>query len=106
MSIMMIVRFASGLDPDELDRRLRERHARYLEVPGLVQKIYGRDPDTGDVCSVYFFKDRAALDAFRRTELAQSFSTAFRASEVRREVFEVLFPLRPDLGPFAGQTGQ
>jgi hypothetical protein len=64
-----------------------------------VQKIYGRDGATGDVCGIYFFENRAALDAFRETELAQTIPTAYEAVEVRREVYEVLYPLRPERGP-------
>ena len=53
MEHVLFVRISSDLDPEELDRRLLERRPRFLEVPGLVQKIYGRDPDSGDVCGIY-----------------------------------------------------
>ena len=43
------------LDPEELDRRLNTRKPLFLEVPGLIQKIYGRDEVSGDVCGIYFF---------------------------------------------------
>jgi Putative mono-oxygenase ydhR len=70
-------------------------------VPGLVQKIYGRDPATGDVCGIYFFETEAALDAFRQTELAQTIPSAYEAIDVRREVYDVLYPLWPERGPFS-----
>ena len=99
MSVVLFVRIQSGLPFDELERRVLERRPQFLEVPGLIQKIYGRDPASGDVCGVYFFESRAALAAFRETELAKSIADAYEATEVRREVFEVLYPLRPDKGP-------
>jgi hypothetical protein len=101
MAAILFVRVKSQLDARELDRRLIERRPRFLEVPGLVQKIYGRDEASGDVCGIYFFENQAALDAFRQSELAKTIPTAYEARDVRREVYGVLYPLRPENGPFA-----
>jgi hypothetical protein len=101
MAAILFVRITSDLDPKELERRLIERRPRFHEVPGLVQKIYGRDESTGDVCGIYFFEDQTALSAFRETELAQTIPTAYEAKEIRREIYEVLYPLHPERGPFA-----
>ena len=100
MATILFVRIKSDLDPEELDRRLLERRPRFQEVPGLVQKIYGRDESTGDLCGIYFFEDQAALAAFRDTELAQTIPNAYEATDIRREVYEVLYPLYPERGPF------
>lgn len=101
MATILYVRIKSDLDPEELDRRLNERKPRFLEVPGLIQKIYGRDEATGDVCGIYFFENKEALAAFRDTELAKTIPTAYEAVDVRREVYEVLYPLRPENGPLS-----
>lgn len=101
MAAILFVRVKSHLDEKELERRLIERRPRFHDVPGLVQKIYGRDETTGDVCGIYFFETQAALAAFRETELAQTIPTAYEAIEIRREVYDVLYPLRPERGPFA-----
>jgi len=101
MATILYVRIKSDLDPEELDRRLSERKPRFLEVPGLIQKIYGRDEATGDVCGIYFFENKEALAAFRDTELAKTIPTAYEAIDVRREVYEVLYPLRPEKGPLS-----
>jgi hypothetical protein len=68
-------------------------------VPGLIQKIYGRDEATGEVCGIYFFENKQALAAFRETELARTIPTAYEATDIRREVYEVIYPLRPEQGP-------
>ncbi|MEJ2154387.1 MAG: YdhR family protein [Desulfobacteraceae bacterium] len=102
MATILFVRVKSDLDPRELERRLIDRRPRFHEVPGLVQKIYGRDESTGDVCGIYFFEDHNALSAFRETELAKTIPTAYEAKEIRREVYEVLYPLYPDRGPITG----
>lgn len=99
MSSVLFVRIKSDLELNEIQRRMLERKPRFLEVPGLLQKIYGRDPSTGDLCGIYFFEDQAALDAYLESDLAKSIPAAYEARDVRREVFEVLFPLRPDQGP-------
>ena len=99
MATILFVRIKSGLDPEELDRRIHERKPRFLEIPGLIQKIYGRDEATGDTCGIYFFESKAALAAFRDTELAKTIPTAYEATDIRREVYEVLFPLKPEQGP-------
>lgn len=101
MAAILFVRVKSDLEPTELERRLIERRPRFKEVPGLVQKIYGRDESTGDVCGIYFFKDQEALSAFRKTELANTIPTAYEAKDIRREVYEVLYPLHPDRGPIS-----
>lgn len=102
MGAILFVRARSGLDENELERRLLERKPRFLEVPGLLQKIYGRDPATGAVCGIYFFESQSALSAFRESELAKSIPTAYEVVEFRPEVYELLYPLRPERGPFAG----
>jgi hypothetical protein len=99
MAVILYVRIKSNLDHEELDRRADERKPRFLEVPGLIQKIYGRDETSGDVCGIYFFESREALASFRDTELAKTIPVAYEATDIRREVYEVLFPLRPGVGP-------
>lgn len=105
MSVVLFVRIQSDIPFDELERRLLERKPSFLEVPGLIQKIYGRDPATGDACGIYFFDSREALATFRETELAKTIPDAYEATDVRREVFEVLYPLRPDVGPISDSGG-
>lgn len=101
MAAVLFVRIKSNLEPAELERRLLERRPRFLDIPGLIQKIYGRDPSSGDVCGIYFFESERMLTQFRDTQLAQSIPAAYDATEVRREVYEVLYPLHPDRGPVA-----
>lgn len=103
MAVVLFVHVKSTLDTEELERRALERRPRFLEVPGLVQKIYVRDRATGEVAGIYFFEDEAALAAYRESELAQTIAVAYEAIEVRPEVYEVMYPLRPERGPFGDQ---
>ena len=104
MAAILFVRVKSGLEFEELQRRLLERRPLFREVPGLIQKIYGRDATSGDVCGIYFFENQAALDAFRETELAKTIPSAYEATDIRREVFDLLYPLYPDRGPFSEES--
>lgn len=99
MAAILSVRIKSGLEQAELERRMYERLPRFREVPGLVQKMYARDPETGEVCGIYFFEDFESLAAFRDTELAKTIPSAYEAIDIRREVYEVICPLFPDRGP-------
>lgn len=101
MATILYVRLKSGLDAEELERRAIERRPRFRQVPGLIQKIYGRDESTGDWCGIYFFEDKQALAAFGESELAKTIPAAYEATEVRREVYEVMYPLHPERGPVA-----
>lgn len=105
MAAILFVRITTELEFEELERRMLERMPQFREVPGLLQKLYAREPSTGDVCGIYFFEDQAALAAFRETELAKTIPTAYEATGVQREVFDLLCPLHPDRGPFAGNPG-
>ena len=102
MASILFVRAKSNLDPAALEERLLERRPRFRDVPGLVQKIYGRDESTGEVCGIYFFEDKNALADFRKTELAKTIPTAYEVEEIRMEIYEMLYPLHPDRGPIAG----
>ncbi len=45
-------------------------------------------------------EDEESLAAFRDSELARTIADAYEAVDVRRETYEVLYPLRPERGPF------
>jgi len=104
MGAVLFVRVKSNLETGELDRRILERRPRFLDVPGLLQKIYGRDEATGYVCGIYFFESKEALTAFTQSELAKTIPTAYEAVEVRREVYDLMYPLRPERGPFGDKA--
>lgn len=99
MAVILFVRVKSELEETERERRALERKSQFLDVPGLIQKIYGRDPSTGEWCGIYFFESKEALADFGASDLARSIPAAYEATEVRREVYDVLYPLRPERGP-------
>ena len=72
MAAIVFVRVKSPLDARELENRVLERRPRFRKVPGLVQKVYGRDESSGDMCGIYSFESKEALDGFRDSALAQT----------------------------------
>jgi len=99
MSTILFVRIQSDLDFEELERRALERLPRFKEVPGLIQKLYGKDPSTGHVCGIYFFEDAQSLADYRDSQLAKSVPSAYEATGVRAEALELMFSLYPERGP-------
>jgi hypothetical protein len=103
MGAILFVRAKSGLNEEKLERRLLERKPRFFEVPGLLQKIYGRDRETGAICGIYFFESQEALAAYRETELARTIPSDYEVVEFRPEVYELLYALRPENSPFSDE---
>ena len=97
---ILLVKFHSGLPDDEVMRLLAERLPQFRAVPGLMQKYYAREPATGDYVGVYLFDSEASLVCYRNSELAASIPGLYRVEEApRREVLELLFPLRTEVTP-------
>ncbi len=93
--VILQVRFQSGLDFDEVRRVVKQRAPEFRALPGLVQKYYARNPETGEVWGVYFWDSRESLDAFRASDLAKSIPAAYHvAGEPDRQVAEVFEVLR------------
>jgi hypothetical protein len=105
--VIHFVRFKTHLAPEEVRRIMEERASRFRsEVPGLVQKYYGYEPDSGAFCGCYIFDSEESRQAFRQSELARTIPAAYQfaaaAEEVRVEAYEVLFPLY-EMPQLAGQ---
>jgi Putative mono-oxygenase ydhR len=91
--VIHFVRIKTDLAQEEVRRIMEERAPRFREVPGLVQKYYGYEPDSGAFCGCYIFDSEESRQAFRQSELASTIPAAYQAEEVRVEAYEVLFPL-------------
>ncbi len=80
---------------DEAARRIMEERApQYRAIPGLLQKYYVREPQTGEFAGIYFWDSEESLRAFRASELARTITSAYQVVEPPRvETLELLFPL-------------
>jgi hypothetical protein len=91
--VIHFVRITTHLAHDEVRHIMEERAPRFREVPGLVQKYYGYEPDSGAFSGCYIFDSEESRQAFAQSELARTIPAAYQAEEVRVEAYEVLFPL-------------
>jgi heme-degrading monooxygenase HmoA len=93
--IVQFVKLKSDLSEEELLRIADERAPQFRAIPGLIQKYYAREPQTGEFAGIYLWDSEESLRAFRESELARTIPIAYQAvAPPRVEIFELLFPLR------------
>jgi hypothetical protein len=93
--IIQFVKFKSALSHAEVMRVMKGRAIQFRTLPGLVQKYYGHEKQTGDFSGVYFWDCERSLREFQQTDLARTIPSAYKVeSPPRIEFFDVLFPLR------------
>jgi hypothetical protein len=101
------VRFKTRLAQEEVRRIMEERAPRFRsEVPGLVQKYYGYEPESGAFCGCYIFDSEESRQVFAQSELARTIPAAYQAEEVCVETYEVLFPLYEEALQLAPQQAR
>lgn len=93
--IVQLVRFRSGLPNEEVQRTIEERVPEYRDLPGLLEKYYIKDRETGEYGGVYIWDDDQSLRDFRPSKLARTIGDAYRAEgESKVKTFEVIHVLR------------
>lgn len=93
--IIQFVKFKSNLSDNEVQRVMKERALQFRALPGLVQKYYGYEKQTGKFTGIYLWDSEQSMREFQETELARTIPIAYKVeSQPRIEFFEVLFPLR------------
>ena len=94
---VQVVKLKSGLPEAEVERVMKERVTPFRTVPGLVQKYYCREDKTGEYAGVYVWESEEAMQVYLKSELRRSTAEAYKVEgQPRVEIFEVLFPLRPE----------
>ena len=93
--IIHSVKFKSALSFSEVERIMKERAPAFRALPGLIQKYYGHEQETGELTGIYIWDSMQSLQEFRKTELARTIPKAYQAEgQPRIEVFEVPLVLR------------
>lgn len=104
--IIQIVRYHTGLSHDEVDRRFRDRSARYREVSGLLQKFYMRFNETDEYGGIYVWDSRESLEKWKAGDLAGTLSETYEIiGDASREIAEIMLVLHPEQLRPAGSTG-
>ncbi len=95
--IVQFVQFETSLSYDEVMTIARDRAPQFRAIPGLVQKFYLKLDKPNHYGGFYVWESRAALAAFRESDLAKTIPSAYRiigAPDV--EIHEMAFPLRTE----------
>jgi heme-degrading monooxygenase HmoA len=97
--IVQVVKYKIGLSDAEAAKTIAQRAPQYKALPGLRQKLYIREPETGEYGGIYVWEDEDAMRDFRESDLAGTIPAAYRVEgQPRVEVFEVVSVLRPERG--------
>ncbi|MFQ6028146.1 MAG: YdhR family protein [Dehalococcoidia bacterium] len=92
---IQFVKFKSGLSEDQARQVMEERAPQFRALPGLLQKYYVCDTQTGEYAGIYVWDSEESMNEFRQSELAKSIPMAYQAQgQPRIELLDVLMPLR------------
>lgn len=93
--IIQFVRFKSELSRDHAEKVMKERAPQFRAIPGLIQKFYGVEKDTGEFAGIYFWDSEESIDEFRQSELARTIPVAYKAAGTPEiDLFDVIYTLR------------
>ena len=94
--IVQVVKYKTCLSDAEATETIAQRASQYEALPGLRQKLYIKEPGTGEYGGIYVWEDEASMREFRESDLAATIPEAYRVEgDPRVEVFEVVSVLRP-----------
>jgi heme-degrading monooxygenase HmoA len=94
-TLVVLVRFRSRLSREEVMKVVEERAPDFRALPGLQQKYYLQDPESGEVAGLYLWESTDAFTEYRESELRASIAEAYQAEgEPRVEVYRVFKTLR------------
>jgi heme-degrading monooxygenase HmoA len=94
-SVVLLVKFRSPLSLEEVQAVVDSRIEQFRALPGLVQKYYLQDSETGEYAGLYLWDSAESLAEFRKSDLRQTIAKAYQTEgEPRVEVFQVFDVLR------------
>jgi quinol monooxygenase YgiN len=88
---IQIVNFnLSNTTPAEFEKLCRELAPQFAALPGLISKVWLADPASNTFGGVYTWQDRAAYEAYTRTELFRGVASHPNLSNVASHGFDIL----------------
>ena len=100
-AIVFLAKFRSSLPIDEVHRVAKERIDQFRALPGLLQKYYLRETETGEVAGLYFWESPEARSPNCVRQLPMpTRSTACHASRYSKcsRYYEMNKPITVDPG--------
>ncbi|HYP26410.1 MAG TPA: YdhR family protein [Blastocatellia bacterium] len=97
MAVIQFVKFRSGLPDEEVRRLMEARAPQFRAVPGLIQKYYFRDGQTGEHGGIYVWDSHESMREFRQSEFARGMGDAYKVEGDKRiEILDVELTLREE----------
>ncbi|MEO8772190.1 MAG: YdhR family protein [Ferruginibacter sp.] len=95
LKALLSVRFESTYGSEELSQLFHQRLEDFRNVPGLIQKYYAADENTGIVGGIYVFENKDARAAFWNSKLAQDIPATYgvKIETLRVEELDILIEL-------------
>jgi hypothetical protein len=88
---VLIVNFnLKGVDEKAYAKMCDEIAPAFAAVPGLVSKVWLKSSETGTYGGVYLFRDRAAFDAYTRSDLFKTVGAHPNLANISAKDFDIL----------------
>lgn len=94
---LLVILYESRLSREQVEELFRARAKRYTRVAGLLQKLYVRDPATGQVGGIYMFDSALHLRQFLASNPDEKIRQVYAVREpLSMRTLEVLMLLYPE----------
>lgn len=80
----------AGMNEEEWQENGKRLAPKYVDVPGLVAKIWIKDPDENRFGAIYVWGDGASMDAFAKSDLGQRIRNHPNYENLSISSFEVI----------------
>lgn len=88
---IQIVNFnLKNMTPAEYEKLCEDWASQFAALPGLISKVWLSDPASNTFGGVYTWQDRAAYEAYTRSELSRGVSCHPNLSNVVSQGFDIL----------------
>ena len=87
---IQIVNFNLRTAPSEFEKLCIETANQFAALPGLLSKVYLADPETNTFGGVYTWRDKAACEAYKNSDLFKAIASHPGLTNVTSREFGVL----------------
>lgn len=99
MYVQIVTFGLNGVTEEQFHDFCAGETATFAAVPGLLSKIWLREPDDATYGAVYLWRDRAAHDDYIRGEIWQSVVADSNLADVKSVGFEIFEDLTKETQP-------
>jgi len=95
MMIIRLVKFRSALSDSAVLKLYDQRAPQYRKLPGLLQKYYIKDQQTGEHGAVYLWDSIQSMEECQQSNLSRSIPETYKIiGQPRIEILDVVYTLR------------